>query len=44
MRKMKDESLDGTKGDYGYGKGSYTQWSNSDMPKYYWAWLKLQMK
>lgn len=26
MRKMKDESLDGTKGDYGYGKGSYTQW------------------
>ena len=26
MRKMTDESLDGTKGDYGYGKGSYTQW------------------
>jgi hypothetical protein len=26
MRKMKDESLDGTKGDYGYGFGSYTQW------------------
>ena len=26
MRKMTDESLDGSKGDYGYGKGSFTQW------------------
>lgn len=26
MRKMTDESLDGKKGDYAYGTGSFTQW------------------
>ncbi|MGL5787709.1 MAG: RagB/SusD family nutrient uptake outer membrane protein [Bacteroidales bacterium] len=26
MRKMIDETLDGSKGDFGYGRGSFTQW------------------